>query len=118
MLKGKKIVLGVTGGIAVYKAVDLVSKLRKQGAEVRVVMTEHAQQFVTPLTFKEISGNKVAVSIRNLTLNILPLPIGPTCLWLCRQRPTSLPKWYTALPMICFRQRCLRHIHRLLCALP
>lgn len=65
MLKGKKIVLGVTGGIAVYKAVDLVSKLRKQGAEVRVVMTEHAQQFVTPLTFKEISGNKVAVSMWN-----------------------------------------------------
>lgn len=65
MLKGKKIVLGVTGGIAVYKAVDLVSKLRKQGAEVRVVMTEHAQQFVTPLTFKEISGHQVAVSMWN-----------------------------------------------------
>ncbi len=65
MLKGKKIVLGVTGGIAVYKAVDLVSRLRKQGAEVRVVMTEHAQQFVTPLTFKEISGNQVAVSMWN-----------------------------------------------------
>ena len=63
MLNGKKIALGVTGGIAVYKAVDLVSRLRKQGAEVRVVMTEHAQQFVTPLTFKEISGNKVAVSM-------------------------------------------------------
>lgn len=63
MLKGKKIVLGVTGGIAVYKAVDLVSRLRKQGAEVRVVMTEHAQKFVTPLTFKEISGNKVATSM-------------------------------------------------------
>lgn len=63
MLKGKKIVLGVTGGIAVYKAVDLVSRLRKQGAEVRVIMTEHAQKFVTPLTFKEISGNKVAVSM-------------------------------------------------------
>lgn len=63
MLKGKKIVLGVTGGIAVYKAVDLVSRLRKQGAEVRVVMTDHAKEFVTPLTFKEISGNKVAVSI-------------------------------------------------------
>ena len=43
LLKGKKIVLGVTGGIAVYKAVDLVSRLRKQGAEVRVVMTEHAR---------------------------------------------------------------------------
>ena len=65
MLKGKKIVLGVTGGIAVYKAVDLVSRLRKQGAEVRVVMTEHAQQFVTPLTFKEISGNAVATSMWN-----------------------------------------------------
>lgn len=63
MLKGKKIVLGVTGGIAVYKAVDLVSRLRKQGAEVRVIMTEHAQNFVTPLTFKEISGNKVATSM-------------------------------------------------------
>ena len=54
MLKGKKIVLGVTGGIAVYKAVDLVSRLRKQGAEVRVIMTEHAQKF---------SGNKVATSM-------------------------------------------------------
>ena len=63
MLNGKKIALGVTGGIAVYKAVDLVSRLRKQGAEVRVIMTEHAQQFVTPLTFKEISSNKVAVSM-------------------------------------------------------
>lgn len=63
MLKGKKIVLGVTGGIAVYKAVDLVSKLRKEGAEVRVVMTESAAKFVTPLTFKEISGNAVAVSM-------------------------------------------------------
>lgn len=65
MLQGKKIVLGVTGGIAVYKAVDLVSRMRKAGCEVRVVMTEHAQQFVTPLTFKEISGNAVATSMWN-----------------------------------------------------
>ena len=65
LLQGKKIVLGVTGGIAVYKAVDLVSRLRKAGCEVRVVMTEHAQQFVTPLTFKEISGNAVATSMWN-----------------------------------------------------
>lgn len=57
--------MGVTGGIAVYKAVDLVSRLRKRGCEVRVVMTEHAQQFVTPLTFKEISGNAVATSMWN-----------------------------------------------------
>ena len=58
MLKGKKIVLGVTGGIAIYKAVDLVSKLRKQGADVRVVMTEHAAKFVSPMLFAEISGHK------------------------------------------------------------
>ena len=63
MLKGKKIVLGVTGGIAIYKVVDLVSKLRKQGAEVRVVMTEHAAKFVSPLLFAEISGHKCAVSM-------------------------------------------------------
>lgn len=63
MLAEKKIVLGVTGGIALFKAADLVSKLRKQGAQVRVVMTEHAQEFVTPLTFKELSGNSVATSL-------------------------------------------------------
>ena len=63
MLKGKKIVLGVTGGIAIFKAVDLVSKLRKQGADVRVVMTEHATKFVSPLLFAEISGHKCAVSL-------------------------------------------------------
>ena len=51
MLKGKKIVLGVTGGIAIFKAVDLVSKLRKRGAEIRVVMTEHATKFISPLLF-------------------------------------------------------------------
>ena len=54
MLKGKKIVLGVTGGIAIYKVVDLVSKLRKQGAEVRVVMTEHAAK-LSDLTVKTVS---------------------------------------------------------------
>ena len=63
MLNGKKIVLGVSGGIAIYKAVDLVSKLRKRGAEIRVVMTEHATKFVSPLLFSEISGNPAAVSM-------------------------------------------------------
>ena len=57
MLKGRKIVLGVTGGIAAYKACDLVSRLKKQGAQVRVVLTQHACQFVPPLTFETLSGN-------------------------------------------------------------
>lgn len=65
MLRGKKVVLGVTGGIAVYKAVDLVSKLRKAGAEVRVVMTKSATKFVNVITFKEISGNQVAFDMWN-----------------------------------------------------
>ena len=57
MLKGRRIVVGVTGGIAAYKACDLVSRLKKRGAEVRVVLTEHACQFVQPLTFETLSGN-------------------------------------------------------------
>ncbi len=58
MLTGRKIVLGVTGGIAAYKACDLVSRLKKRGAVVRVVMTEHARRFVDPLTFETLSGNR------------------------------------------------------------
>lgn len=57
MLTGKRIVVGVTGGIAAYKACDLVSRLRKRGAQVRVVLTEHACQFVQPLSFETLSGN-------------------------------------------------------------
>lgn len=54
-LKGKKILLGVTGGIAAYKSAELLRLLQKQGAEVRVVMTPSATRFVTPLTFASLS---------------------------------------------------------------
>jgi len=56
---GKKIVLGITGGIAAYKAVELVRLLKKAGAVVKVVMTANATRFVTPLTFETLSGNRV-----------------------------------------------------------
>lgn len=59
MLQGKRILLGVTGGIAAYKSADLVRRLAEAGAEVRVVMTEGAKAFVTPLTFQAVSGNPV-----------------------------------------------------------
>jgi phosphopantothenoylcysteine decarboxylase/phosphopantothenate--cysteine ligase len=59
MLNNKTIVLGVTGGIAVYKAADLASKLTQAGAAVRVIMTAHAREFVTPLTFESITTNPV-----------------------------------------------------------
>ena len=54
MLKGKNILLGVTGGIAAYKAADLCSRLVKQHAGVDVIMTEHATEFITPLTFESL----------------------------------------------------------------
>ncbi len=63
MLKDKKIVLGVTGGIAAYKAVEVASRLRKAGAEVHVIMTKGATNFVTGLTFREISGNPVTTTM-------------------------------------------------------
>jgi phosphopantothenoylcysteine decarboxylase/phosphopantothenate--cysteine ligase len=61
MLKGKNILLGVTGGIACYKACELTSLLIKQHANVQVIMTENATKFVTPITFEQLSGNKALV---------------------------------------------------------
>ncbi len=63
MLNGVNIVLGVCGGIAAYKSVEIVSRLKKLNAEVNVIMTESAQKFVTPLTFRSISHNPVATDM-------------------------------------------------------
>lgn len=66
-LQDKRILLGVGGGIAVYRAVVLMRLLMKQGAKVQVVMTQSASQFVTPLTFEALSGNKVHADLFDLT---------------------------------------------------
>jgi len=58
-LDGKRVLLGVTGGIAAYKSPDLVRRLRERGAEVQVVMTAGAARFVTPMTFQAVSGRAV-----------------------------------------------------------
>jgi phosphopantothenoylcysteine decarboxylase/phosphopantothenate--cysteine ligase len=63
MLKDKNIVIGVTGGIAAYKAADVVSRLKKLGANVYVIMTKHAVEFVGPLTFQSISQNYVVTEM-------------------------------------------------------
>jgi phosphopantothenoylcysteine decarboxylase/phosphopantothenate--cysteine ligase len=63
LLNGKKVVLCVTGGIAAYKAADLVSRLKKQGAEVDVLMTESACEFITPLTLEVLSGRRVVTDM-------------------------------------------------------
>ncbi|MBM3190887.1 MAG: bifunctional 4'-phosphopantothenoylcysteine decarboxylase/phosphopantothenoylcysteine synthetase, partial [Chloroflexi bacterium] len=66
ILAGKHIVLGVTGGIAVYKAVDLCSKLVQAGAAVDVIMTEAATRFVTPLPFQTITQRPVSTDMFQL----------------------------------------------------
>ena len=58
-MQGKRVLLGVTGGIAAYKSPDLVRRLREQGAEVQVVLTAGAREFVTPMTFQAVSGREV-----------------------------------------------------------
>ena len=58
-LSNKRVIVGVTGGIAAYKSADLVRRLIKMGAEIRVVMTPAATEFVRPLTFQALSGNTV-----------------------------------------------------------
>lgn len=65
MLKGKHILLGITGSIAAYKAAMLVRLLVKEGAEVKVVMTEMAKQFITPLTMATLSKNPILVEFYN-----------------------------------------------------
>ena len=66
MVRDKKIVLGVTGSVAVYKAVELASKLTQDGAKVDVVMTRSAQEFVTPLTFRSVTQRPVVTEMFDL----------------------------------------------------
>ncbi len=58
-LQGKEIVIGITGGIAAYKSAEIVSRLRRLGANVHVIMTRNATEFITPLTFQTLSANQV-----------------------------------------------------------
>lgn len=63
MLKGKNIVVGITGGIAAYKSAEIVSRLKKKGANVYCVMTQNAQEFISPLTLRTLSNNPVVTSM-------------------------------------------------------
>ncbi len=72
MLQGKTILLGVTGGIAAYKAAYLASALHKQGCHVHVLMTQNATNFINPITFESLTGNKCLVDTfdRNFEFNV------------------------------------------------
>jgi phosphopantothenoylcysteine decarboxylase/phosphopantothenate--cysteine ligase len=63
MWKGKRVVLGITGGIAAYKAAELTREIVRRQAAVRVVMTRHAREFITPLTLETLSGNRVCTDL-------------------------------------------------------
>jgi phosphopantothenoylcysteine decarboxylase / phosphopantothenate---cysteine ligase len=65
MLKGKNILIGVTGGIAAYKTASIIRLLVKEGADVKVIMTEHAKEFITPLTLATLSKNAVFTEFFN-----------------------------------------------------
>ncbi|MEK9969122.1 MAG: bifunctional phosphopantothenoylcysteine decarboxylase/phosphopantothenate--cysteine ligase CoaBC [Ferrovibrio sp.] len=67
MLKGKRILLVISGGIAAYKALELIRRLRERGVSVRCAMTRAAEQFVTPLSVSSLSGEKVSTDIFSLT---------------------------------------------------
>ncbi|ABZ75003.1 phosphopantothenoylcysteine decarboxylase/phosphopantothenate--cysteine ligase [Shewanella halifaxensis HAW-EB4] len=66
-LNNKKVLLGIGGGIAAYKSADLVRKLKERGADVRVVMSQSAQEFITPLTLQALSGYPVATDLLDPT---------------------------------------------------
>ena len=67
MVKGKTVVLGITGSIAAYKAADLASKLIQEGAVVNVIMTDSATKFITPLTLRSITNRPVVTDMWELT---------------------------------------------------
>lgn len=72
MLKNKKIILGVSGSIAAYKIASLASMLKKQGAEITVIMTQNATQFIHPITFETLTGSKCLTDTfdRNFEYNV------------------------------------------------
>src|ERR1700675_919058 len=67
MLAGRRVLLVIGGGIAAYKCLDLIRRLRERGAAVRVIMTEAASRFVTPLSASALSGDKVYGDLFSLT---------------------------------------------------
>lgn len=74
LLKSKSVLLGITGGIASYKSIELTRRLTEEGASVTVIMTDAAQHFITPLTFEVTSGNKVYTDLYSSPMAHISLP--------------------------------------------
>ena len=108
----KKVLLAVSGGIAVYKACDIVSKLTKRNVDVQVIMTENATKFVTPLTFEALSKHMVFTDTFDYTYDasIKHISLAQEADLFCGLplRRTSWRRWLTASPTIW----CLRRFSR------
>ena len=104
-LSGKRIVLGVTGGIAAYKSAELVRLLGKAGADVHVVLTEGGARFVTAVTFQALSGNPVWTDLWDARMpdNMAHIDLSgtPTPFSSRPPVPISWRNWPRAGPMIC-----------------
>ena len=102
-LKDKHVLLGVTGGIAAYKTATLASSLVKNGADVHVIMTENATNFITPVTFETLTGHKCIIDTfdRNFEFKVEHISLAQMSSWLPLQLQTSLQNWHTVLLMIC-----------------
>lgn len=105
MLKGKTVLLGVTGSIAAYKAAYAASGLVKLGADVHVLMTKNATQFINPITFETLTGNKCPVDTfdRNFEFQVEHVSLAKGRIYALshRLRPMLLPSWRMALRTIC-----------------
>ena len=105
MLKGKKIVLGITGSIAAYKSCLIIRELVKRGAEVQVVITPAGKEFITPITLSALTQKPVVsefFSQRDGTWNShVALGRGPMLCSLLLARPLHLARWQQAWLTIC-----------------
>lgn len=109
-LNGKCVLLGVSGSIAAYKMANVASALRKLGADVEVIMTKNATQFITPVTFETLTGHKCMVDTfdRDFKFEVTHISLAkkPMRSLSPRPLPTSSPRWPTASPMICSPPQC------------
>ncbi len=103
MLKGKTVILGVTGSIAAYKMANVASMLVKMRCDVHVILTPNAAQFITPVTFETLTGNKCMVDTfdRNFQFHVAHVSLAKKADVLPQPLRMLLESWHTGLPMIC-----------------
>ncbi len=97
MLKGKSIIVGVTGSVAAYKAIDLVKGLRCEGATVNVIMTRASQRFITPLSMQIASQNSVYTDMFEHPLSHISLPAGADLMIVAPASANSIGKYASAI---------------------